>query len=145
MKTRTLVIICISLVIAAVILMSGSCENGVTPSMEGTWVNSAYNASQDFYGKVELINNGDGTYTEKVYDNDFDTVPADTIIVTVTEETMDSEGNLFVKWEADYGVLTYILGKVHANNTTFEANWSETTYPTVIDSGDPNYNIYYRQ
>jgi hypothetical protein len=126
--------------------MSGSCENGVTPSLYGTWVNPDYNGvSDDYYEKIELTDNGNGTYTEKLFENDFDTVPVITAIATVTEEYTDSSGNLFVKSEADFGGPTYILTKVHADNTTGEANWDYSAYPTEINSSLPEYNIHYRQ
>jgi hypothetical protein len=147
MKARTFVFIPIIMVAVAVMFIFSSCENGVTPSLYGTWVNSDYNGGGDsYFGKVDFIDNGDGTITEKLYENDFDTVPVNTVIATLTKEYTDSSGNLFAKFEADYGGgLSYILSKVHADNMTCEANWSDVSYPTEINSGVAEYNIYYRQ
>jgi hypothetical protein len=148
MKTRTLIFICISLVVASAILMSASCDNGVTPSMLGTWVNSDYDGGvSENGGKVVIAHVSGNDYTWTIYANHDDTVPEMTVSFTVTSETTDSGGNLIVETIAYPGDPEYIysLSKVHADNQTLEYNASEVGYPTEIDPAGGDYGIYYRQ
>jgi len=145
MKTRTLVFICISLVVAAVILMSGSCDNGVvTSSMVGTWINSDYDGDE---GKIVIAHVSNNDYTWASYVNHDDSEPDYTVNFTVTSEITDSEGNLIVQslaYPSDPEVA-YVYSMVHADNQTLESNISFVDYPTEIDPLGEDYLIMYRQ
>jgi hypothetical protein len=125
---------------------STGSNGGVTPSLVGTWVNSDYEADYPSTPtpKAVITDNGDGTYTEKIYATVAATVSDETFILTLSEEWTDSEGNRFLKvFEPINGM--YALGKVHADNKTLEGNNNYVYYPTAIDQLDPSYSIHYRQ
>ena len=149
MRTRTCVLFSIFLLVAAVIFISASCDNGaVTPSMIGTWVNSDYDGGEEENGGKVVIAHVDGNdYTWTIYTNHDDTVPEMTVPFTVTSETTDSEGNLFVEVISYPGDPEYMysFSKIHADNQTLEYNVSEVGYPTEIDPAGEDYGIYYRQ
>jgi len=143
MKTGTLVsILIIVLVVAlAAIFIFISCNNGgVTPTIVGTWVDPDG-------GKAVATDNGDGTFTMESYDSVSDTVPSVTLIMTLTDEWTDSEGNRFYKMEGPYPdpEYAYYLFKIHADNQTAEINISHDDYPTEIDPYGEDYVIMYRQ
>ena len=150
MKTRTLVSILIPVLVVAISFIYTSCaSDGVTPSFVGTWVNSDYDGVYPLGpgAKAVITDNGDGTYTNKIYVNVSDTEPAETQTATVTEEWTDSEGNLFMKAVVSTtGGPLYCLCKVHADNKTYEGQADTDDYPTVLNPLDPNYYaIYSRQ
>ena len=139
MKTRTLILTGIFVLAVAVIFIFASCENGgVTPTIVGTWVDD---------GKLEVTDNGDGTFTTLSYDTVSDTVPSLTVIMTMTDEWTDSEGNRFYKMEGPYPdpEYAYYLFKIHADNQTMEINISHDDYPSEIDPYGEDYVIFYRQ
>ena len=144
MKTRKCAWLSIFIFVVAVIFVFASCDNGVTPTMIGTWVNSDYDGDS---GKAVIAHVYGNDYTWTSYDNHDDTEPAYTVDFTVTSETTDSEGNLIVQllsYPGDPEVL-YVLTMVHADNQTFETNVSDVAYPTEIDPLGADYLIYYRQ
>jgi hypothetical protein len=130
------------------IFISASCDNGVTPDIVGTWVNSDYDGGAEENGGKVVIAHVDGNdYTWTIYTNHDDTVPEFTVPFTVTDESTDSEGNLIVKamsYPGDPSVV-YSFSKIHADNQTMEYNASEVGYPTEIDPAGEDYGIYYRQ
>ena len=142
-------IVSIFLLVAAVIFISASCDNGaVTPTIVGTWVNSDYDGGVgENVGKAVIAHVSGNDYTWTMYTNHDDTVPEMTVAFTVTSEMTDSEGNLIVE-TISYPIdpeYMYSLSKVHADNQTFEANASDVDYPTEIDPAGEGYLIYYRQ
>jgi hypothetical protein len=147
MRTRTCVLFSIFLLVAAVIFISASCDNGaVTPTLVGTWVNSDYDGGENG-GKIVVAHVSGNDYTWTIYSNHDDTVPEMVVAFTVTSETTDSGGNLIVETIAYPGdpPVIYALSMVHVDNQTFESNSSEVAYPTEIDPAGGDYIIYYRQ
>jgi len=149
MRTRTCVLFSIFLLVAAVIFIFASCDNGaVTPSYVGTWVNSDYDGTSGEGGapaKVVVTKTSDTVFTVELYLNHDDTTPYETTTQTVTDEWTDLEGNIFLEIVFEAGGDTlYSLSKLHADNQTLENALSLTDYPTTID---PNgwYSIHYRQ
>ena len=147
MRTRTCVLFSIFLLVAAVIFISASCDNGAsTMSMTGTWINSDYDGgAEGNSGKIVVAHVDGNDYTWTMYVNHDDT--EGTVSFTITEESTDSEGNHFFKAVSYPGdpAIYYSYSKVHADGQTMEGNASETGYPTEISPTGEEYFIYYRQ
>jgi hypothetical protein len=144
MKTRTCAWLSIFMFVAAVIFIFASCDNAVTPSMIGTWVNSDYDGDE---GKIVIAHVSGNDYTWTSYVNHDDSEPDYTVNFTVTSEITDSEGNLIVQSLA-YPIdpeVAYVYSMVHADNQTLESNISFVDYPTEIDPLGEDYLIMYRQ
>ncbi len=164
MKTRTLVLIPIFIFVVVAIFIFASCDttgngggnDGVTPSIPGTWANPDYDGISGVGeggnpAKIVMTAISGNEYTWDIYLNHDDTEAGATVTMTVTNQWTDSEGNLFVEIE---GFLlpdpefVYFLTKIHADNQTMEFNLSYVDYPAEIDPNeidDSDYGIYYRQ
>jgi len=129
------------------ILISAQCDNGVTPSYIGTWINPDYDGGVGDSGKMVITHVSGDDYLCTMYVNHDDTVPEQTVPFTITNEWTDSEGNLFgesISYPGDPPVM-YSLFKIHADNQTMEGNVSDIDYPTEIDPAGEDYFIMYRQ
>jgi hypothetical protein len=162
MKPSTLVSLPIFVLVVVAIFIFISCENGVvTPTLTGTYIISDYSedwdnttGGEDPWGgggggvpEIIIISTGSSSneYTCQNYLKQGDIDPVSTFTLTVTNQWTDSEGNLFVEYEYELGILNvYVLVKIHSDNQTLEANLSLFTYPSEIN---PTifYVIYNRQ
>ncbi len=108
MKTRTVVVIPIFIFVVVAIFFFVSCTTtgsgdgngpvtpGVTPTYDGTWVNSDYDGISGVGeggnpAKAVIIDIGGDDYTVEVYFNHDDTVPQSTFTITLTDAWTDSE------------------------------------------------------
>ena len=163
MKTKTLVVIPIFIFVVVAIFFFASCNttgngdgngdgNGAeTPfgvlTLAGTWGNPDYNADVGGPpGKFTYTVNDDGTWTAVLYNTVSDTEPVYTMILTVTDEWTDPDGNLFYKAEFEFVSPEYLfeLIKIHADNHTMEINMNEFEYPAEIDLDNDYYGIWNR-
>ena len=142
MKTRTFVLV-ISLLFAVTIAFA---EDKIRiEDTYGTWINTDYNVSAP---AEVIICNPDGTVIgySKATDTDIDWKAQ----YTITDSWYDSEGNLFVKYEAPVDRVQqtshlYFLNKFSNDGTVWEMVWSGVDYPTEVNRIGGNYTIYYRQ
>jgi hypothetical protein len=148
MRIRTCVLSSIFILVTAVIFISASCDNSVTPSIVGTWVNSDYDGGVgDNTGKAVIAHVDGDNYTWAGYINHDDTVPEYIVPFTVTNESTDSEGNLIIQslsYPGDPPIM-YSLSKIHADNQTMEGNVSDVDYPSEINPAGGDYFIMYRR
>ena len=148
MKTRTCASTAVLFLTVAALSIFISCENIITPTLVGTWINADYDGGAGGNAGKAVVTHVEGNdYIWTMYTNHDDTVPAGTVNFTVTSESTDSEGNLIAKTISYPGDPEYVysLCKVHADNQIFEGNASEFDYPTEINPSGADYFIMYRQ
>ena len=140
MKTRTLILVIIFLVVISVLFAGKKISIEET---YGTWVNSDYNEKGQW---AKVINNPDGTYA--LYNKDTETEPAWTGKYTVTDSWHDRKGNLWVKSTFvtdETGFSGYELSKYSKDGTTWENVWSAGDYPAEMSPIAGTHSILYRQ
>jgi hypothetical protein len=156
MKTTKLVLLCT--LIAAAIVVIGSCATGKKASvtdkdiykkLSGTWINTYYDGfseSHKYYSGKYVIKR-DGTYDG--YANSSDTSRTSFgEIISIDEKWIDSEGNFWYKSTTESLVThrqNYELGKIHSSGNVWELTTLSYEYPNELDPNHGRYRIYYRQ
>ncbi len=150
MKTRTLILVIIFLVVISVLFA------GKKISIEdtyGTWVNADYNTKGQMAKEIDYPN---GTYAE--YQQLTDTEPTWIGEKTIIDSWYDKEGNLWIKWtifwdeeKSSYkkvvggGGPWYGLFKFSDSGKVRESVRSNKDYPDEMSPIGGNYAIHYRQ
>ena len=140
MKTRMLVLLIALLV---VVTLSFAGDKITINDIYGTWVNADYNEKGQ---AAKVISNSDNTF--EFYNADIHTEPTWTAKITITDNWNDSEGNLMIKFIADWtesGATSYYLSKHSNSGAVWEMVGSGVDYPEELSPIAGLYFILYRQ
>jgi hypothetical protein len=153
MKTRTLVSIPIFIVVVAAIFIFASCDNGVKPTIIGTWINADYDGMMmdpmggGYPAKIVIEQEGEEIFGSW-YNYTTDTVPLGTSSLNKDDEWYDTEGNYYLQhWsqaDGDDPHIIYQLWRVNEDNDELEVMETFEGYANEIDDTAEGYFILYR-
>ena len=148
MKTRTLILVIIFLIVVSALFIGSSKKELTTEeameTLSGTWVNEEYDVS-GIKGKIVLKR--DGTIAE--YYKITGITPIVTGVFTIKDAWIDNKGNVWCKIVIDLVVYSdqYTLIKVTDSGTTWVSSMSTSGFSEKIDPTDiaTTYKTYNRQ